>query len=192
MITLPQDTYSRQWWLIWAVLLGLMIIPIGLTLSWYAFGWPEMRMWQQVPESHYAERITLVKYMISTALSIIGATWFLATRSLRRASRKGADYRSFSWAWTLLGIAVFAAIVQIYFSYKGFYSWRVDAEEWNVRDWYHVRYYWILRVGGMSYLVGDVSFLLGAILMVFALIKVLHKGVTTDQPERPSRRYGMR
>ncbi len=181
MITLPDDTYTRQKWFIWAVLLALILVPIALTLSWRVFGWPGLPEWEKSEPEHYAERITLLKYMISLGLSIIGATWFLATKTSSQVPRNDSIFRPLSWAWTFLGIAILAAFVELYFNYKGYFSWHVSLEDLTVATFKRVRYYWVLRCSGMSYLVCDTSFFVGAVLLVLAAIKVLHKDIFAER-----------
>jgi len=181
MVTLPSDTSTRQTLFVYAALCALLLIPIGLTVSWCAFEWPGIGAWKKSTPEHYANRVDLLKYMISLDLSIIGATWFLASKTAHRRSTNDAGLRALSWAWTFLGIAILAAFVELYTNYKAYFSWGVNLEDASIAWFHRVRYYWLMRTSGMSYLLADTCFFIGAVLLIRAIIKLLDGGVRADQ-----------
>ncbi len=173
----------RQTRFIGMVVCALLVIPICLTLSWWVFGRPDLALREKPSAEHYAERIDLLQYMISLGLSVIGATWFLTAKTGRGRSNNDASHLTLSWAWTVLGVAILAAFVELYTSYKIYYSWYANMEDTSVSTFERVRYDWVLRASGMSYYVADICFFLGTVLLMLAVIKLVHNAAFVSEDD---------
>ncbi len=162
------------------VLLLLFFVPVIGATSFALWNWPGFP--EQLPLSleKYKERMALLKYMISLGLSIIGATWLLANGAFRGPQLSGKSRLLLSWAWTFFGISALSAFIEIYLTYKDFYTWPLvmcGNDYTTIVQWRHAAYTFMLKG---TYFVTDLSFLTGGVTLVLALLGVLHIKNTPD------------
>jgi len=182
VVILPRDTYTRQKWLIVATLFSLFVVPTAQSLSWSVFEWPAFPEYRNLDEDEewYRDRMDLLKYTIALGLSVIGATWFLATRDSVRVSSDGPGYRLLSWAWTFIGLAILSGFLQIFLTYKAYHYWAKIVEEGYGSSYARARHCAYTRALQVTYMVTISYFVIGGVILVYAVTGLLHK---THSPE---------
>ena len=158
---------ARLLFVIIVIFIGF-ILPFFEALKWGIKKEPDKFIkHRELPQDKYRERIQLLKYFISIGFSVIGATWLLSKDSIE------APYFSLlKWAWIFIGTSLLGAISEIYLTYKDMYYWPILEKE-GIK--FSIKKYAFTRILHNSYIMTDLSFFLGAILIVLSLIGVTEK-----------------
>ena len=91
-------TEKIQKYLIIIVIFLFILIPIVMAVSWNLLGWPAFPKKWDMNAIYYQERISLLKFMISLGLSVVGATWLLASGGAGGTPLKGKSRQLLSWS----------------------------------------------------------------------------------------------
>ena len=162
-------TGTRTTWqraMVVAVIVGGIVLSICRAIN----EWPSLPLHHPLDAGKYAERVSLLKYFMSLGFSVIGGTWYLVSSTPAGQKMSRASLSILSWAWTCLGISLLSAIVEIYLSYKDFYSWPVWTNEGYTGPVHRFRHAVYLNILHCTYMVTDYLFFAGAGLVVIALV----------------------
>ncbi len=167
---IPSKSEDLQKGFVIIVMLLVVLIPLGKAVSWEIWDWPSFPKHRDLDPKKYAERISLLKYMISLGFSIIGATWLFAHGTIGGSSINPKNRLLLNWAWAFLGIAVLSGFLEIYLTYKDFHYWPLIAAEGGGSSFRIFLHCFSIHILHLSYYVTDLFFFAGAVILILSLL----------------------